>query len=92
MHRQVLYLVREILRNVEKHAHAQNVTLTIRLDNGLTIKISDDGQGFDVNMWQKYEGHYGLRTVREIVYELSGSLSVLSNQGEGTQITICLPC
>ncbi len=93
MHRQVLYLVREILRNVEKHAHAQNVCLTIDwLDNGLTIKISDDGQGFDANISRVNEGHYGLKTLREMVYELKGSLSVLSNQGEGTQISLYLPC
>lgn len=92
MHRQILYLVREILRNVEKHAHAQNVTLTISwLDNGLNIKISDDGQGFDVNVSQKKDGHFGIRTVQEIVQELNGSLSMVSNQGEATQITIWLP-
>jgi signal transduction histidine kinase len=93
MHRQILYLVREILRNVEKHAYAQNVTLTINWsEDALTIKISDDGLGFDVNRWQKKEGHYGLKTMREIVYELNGSLSMVSNPGKGTQITIGLPC
>jgi signal transduction histidine kinase len=92
MHRQVLYLVREILRNVEKHAHAQNVTLAIDwLNNGLIIKISDDGQGFDFNVSQKKDGHIGLRTVQEIVQELNGSLSMVSNPGEDTQITIWLP-
>ena len=92
MQRQILYLVREALRNIEKHAHAQNVNLSLNwIDNGLTIRISDDGQGFDVSMRQNNDGHYGLRIIQEIVYELNGSVFVESGQNEGTQITLWLP-
>ncbi|OGO29317.1 MAG: hypothetical protein A2W33_01575 [Chloroflexi bacterium RBG_16_52_11] len=92
LQRQILYLVREALRNVEKHANAQNVTLAFNwIDNGLTIKLWDDGQGFDVSVKQKNGGHYGLRIIQEIVDELNGSLSVESSQNEGTQITLWLP-
>jgi signal transduction histidine kinase len=90
--RQILYLVREAIRNIERHAHAQNVNLTLNWgDDGLTIKISDDGQGFDVSRKLNNDGHYGIRIIQEIVDELNGSLSVESGQNEGTQITLWLP-
>ena len=91
MQRQILYLVREILRNVEKHAHAQNITLTLNwIDNGLTINISDNGQGFDDIMRQN-DAYYGLRIMQEIVHELNGSLTLKSGYNEGTQVALWLP-
>jgi signal transduction histidine kinase len=68
------------------------VDLTLNwIDDGLTIKVSDDGQGFDVSMKQNEDRHYGLGIIQEIIDELNGSLFVESGQNEGTKITIQLP-
>ena len=92
MQRQVLYLVREILRNVEKHARAKNVTLTFTwIDDGLTISVTDDGQGFDINLKQNVDGHYGIKLIREIVNGLRGTVSMVSDQNTGTQVDMWLP-
>jgi len=90
--RQILYLVREALRNIEKHANAQNANLILSWeDNGLTIMISDDGQGFDVSMRSNVSGHYGLGIIEDIVHELNGTLFVETGQNEGTRLTLSLP-
>jgi two-component system, NarL family, nitrate/nitrite sensor histidine kinase NarX len=92
MQSEVLYLVRETLRNIEKHAHATNVTLTFKkTENGLSIRVSDDGRGFDLSRDQEKNGHHGLRIIQEIVSELHGSLFVESGPAMGTQILLWLP-
>jgi signal transduction histidine kinase len=89
---EIFYLVREILQNIEKHAHAENVILTfICTDTGISIKVSDDGQGFDVSAKQNMYGHYGFKIIREIVGELHGTLTVESDSTNGTQILFWLP-
>ena len=92
MQNEILYLVREILRNIEKHARAKNVTLTLkRVENGMSIRITDDGGGFDVSRSQDVNGHHGLSIIQEIVSELNGSLFLKSDPAKGTQIFLWLP-
>ena len=92
MQRQILYIVRELLRNVEKHARAKQVSLElVWSDTGLTIASANDGQGFDVVAAQKINGHYGLKIVQEIIDELNGRLELSSSVDNGSQITLWIP-
>lgn len=88
---QVLYILKEALNNIEKHAQAQNVNLTlVWADDKLTITLSDDGCGFDTN--HSYpEGHYGLTIMQERAAEINGNLTIVSNLKTGTELTLQLP-
>lgn len=89
--RQVFYIFREALNNVEKHSQAKQVHADLLMEeNRLTLSITDDGIGFDPDDRQK-NGHYGLEYMRAQVQELAGQFALCSLPGKGTNITIRLP-
>ena len=90
--RQILYVARELLRNVEKHARARQVTFKlIWAEDNLTIEFSDDGQGFDVSENRFESGHLGLRIIQEIAEELNGRLTLTSSEEGGTKVVLRIP-
>jgi len=89
--RQLFFVFREALNNVEKHAKAELVAIRIGWDkNHLVLSVSDNGRGFDpINV--QNENHYGLRFMRERVELLNGSLNVESTVGSGTKLVVRVP-
>lgn len=88
---QVLYICREALNNIEKHANAQLVEIDLIWgEYDLTVKIVDDGQGFDPHA-VNYDGHYGLTIMQERVEEINGQLKITSDLSKGTILTLKLP-
>lgn len=92
MKRQILFVVREALRNIEKHACARNVEIHMlwRAEH-LAIEIADDGQGFDPRQLGAVQGHYGLRIIEECVNEMHGQLRLVSSPHQGTRLSMRLP-
>lgn len=89
--RQLLFICRETMNNVEKHAAAEHVTIElVWLENAVSITISDDGQGFDIEALEG-EGHYGLRIMRERASDIGANFQIISEPGSGTQISIWHP-
>ena len=87
-------VAQEALANVHKHAHATSVQMRVSFDGqGLTLKIGDDGQGFDPQQVLAQDGpsHLGLSGMRERAQALGGKVEVLSRPGEGTQVVLHLP-
>ena len=87
-------VAQEALANVHKHAHATSVQMRVSFDgHGLTLKIGDDGQGFDPQQVLAQDGlsHLGLSGMRERALALGGKVEVLSRPGEGTQVVLHLP-
>ena len=82
----------EAIHNIEKHAHAKQVLLTILLDQSsplnhkLTLLIEDDGQGFDTSLTKP--GHFGMVGMREQAEVLGASLDVQSAPGQGTRLKL----
>jgi len=90
--RQILYIVREILRNVEKHSKASQVGLNITwADDGLTLEACDNGQGFDLSAVEGRQGHFGLKFITEISTELNGRLVITTSPGDGFSAKLWLP-
>jgi signal transduction histidine kinase len=86
---QCIYRVaQESLANVARHAGAKHVTVQLAQLNGCpTLRISDDGCGFDVNSVDA-DQHLGLRGMRERAELAGGRLEVTSQPSGGT--TVCL--
>jgi signal transduction histidine kinase len=87
-------VVRELLFNVRKHAHASQVLVSLSLSGGyLMIKIADDGIGFDLSSLPSVrpEGGYGLFSALAQVQSLGGSMEIDSFPQRGTRILISLP-
>lgn len=84
----LLRIAQEALHNIRKHAQAQHVNLTLSYMSDLVaLDIVDDGTGFD----EINPGGFGLKSMRERVDELGGTLSIESGQGKGTAISVSLP-
>jgi signal transduction histidine kinase len=89
--RQIFYIFREILNNIEKHANASLVTMEMIWDaDHFRLIVSDNGNGFDVNQVQ-FGIHYGLKFMRERAELLNGSVSIRSEIGSGTHVTVLVP-
>ncbi len=83
-------VVQEALTNVARHAHARQVTLRLhRQDEGLTLVIEDDGQGFTVQTDPHElvsQGHFGLVGMKERMALIGGRLRIESEAGKGTKV------
>lgn len=87
--------VRELLVNVEKHAKARLVKVTVRKDGKrIIISVEDDGSGFSPDKAYSYEhatGGFGLFNIRERLTHLGGKLLISSVPGTGTVATLIAP-
>jgi PAS domain S-box-containing protein len=84
----VLYLVREAVANVLRHAAAAHVSITLGRSDGLAVlKIEDDGRGFDATA----AAGRGLHNMAERARLVGGTLEVSSALGRGTTVCLELP-
>lgn len=82
-------LLQEALLNVQKHAEASLVEVSLeRQSDEVVLRVLDDGKGFDLE--QVPVGHYGLMTMRERAEAVGGRLHVRSGKG-GTLIEVHVP-
>ena len=81
-------IAQEALRNVERHARAGRVTVTLCVanDDRLQLTIEDDGIGFDPDAPQT--GHYGVLGLREQAQLIGANLKIQSMQGQGTTLRV----
>jgi signal transduction histidine kinase len=82
----------EAVHNVVRHAAAQRVVLAlVQQGDTLTLRVQDDGVGFDVQAARAAGAHYGLVGLHERASLLGGTLDVHSAPGAGTAITLTVP-
>ena len=93
----VLAIAREALRNVERHAGASRVTLTLApeapaqpMEGGAPapwlLALDDDGTGFDPGA--ERHGHYGLTGLHEQAEQLGAVLAIDSAPGQGCRLRL----
>lgn len=87
--------VRELLINVVKHASAKRIEVTVHCtDSSFVIRVYDDGSGFMVpkgGFHATHERGFGLFSIQERMSRLGGSMTVVSNPGRGTCVTLEAP-
>jgi PAS domain S-box-containing protein len=89
--RQLFYIFREILNNIEKHASASQVSMAMTwAGEALNLVIFDNGRGFELDKVQ-YGSHYGLKFMKERAELLNGSIIISSEVGSGTKIILGVP-
>jgi signal transduction histidine kinase len=87
----VFRIVQESLTNVSRHAGASRVAVTlVSSDTSLDLRVSDDGQGFDLESAQGGYS-YGLLGMSERARLIGGTLQIDSAPGAGTMVSINLP-
>lgn len=83
-------IVQELLSNTLRHAKASELEVYMdKVDNALTLRVIDDGVGFDTSV--KAAGSYGLQNIHERVAGMGGTCKIISFAGEGTSVEIKVP-
>ncbi len=88
-------ILQEALKNVEQHARARQVGVSlVRQGAFVQLTITDDGVGFDSSRrpaGKKGKGALGLLGMRERAAYAGGILDVKSARGTGTEIVVRIP-
>ena len=89
-------IIQESLSNIVKHAGATEVQVLLKKSKrNLTVLISDNGQGFDINTRRRgsdaRKGGFGLFGMSERIRMLGGTQEIETGIGEGTTILIKIP-
>ena len=91
LRKHILFICREALTNVAKHADAQHVVIELKWgEDTLRITITDDGRGFDP-LAKSASSSFGLRIMEERVIQLNGVFLLKSTPGAGTEIMFQVP-
>ncbi len=83
-------IYQEALHNALRHSDCSNMSFSQkRVGRYLRMSISDDGRGFRASA-EKHKG-LGLSTMRERALLINASLTIVSNPGEGTVVSVEVP-
>ncbi len=87
----LLNIAHEAVSNAIRHSDASNIHIMLAFDSdGVSLRVRDDGIGFDASD-SHHRGHtFGLRSMRERATAVGGELNVISKHGEGTTVTVHL--
>jgi signal transduction histidine kinase len=85
----VLLIIKEAIQNIAQHSHADQAKIILAQDSdNITIKMIDNGKGFDD---QKLISTNGLKNMKWRAENINGSLSIFANDQQGTTITCTIP-
>jgi signal transduction histidine kinase len=80
-------VTREALLNVEKHARAHHVVVTVfAIRDGVAVAISDDGVGLKAD-YARRDG-LGLTSISERIGRVGGTLGIEPNEDNGDGVTV----
>ena len=86
---EVFLVFKEAIHNVVRHSGANLVEAELGVTgSGMTLRIADDGRGFYSDPGAN--GH-GLRSMRQRVLALGGSMQVQAREGGGTCLEFAIP-
>lgn len=86
--RHIVPLYKELMTNIHKHAQASRIDWSLKYyNNQLTLKISDNGIGF--NLSEQNQGQ-GIKNIQKRVDEIQGNYNITTQPGMGTHITLCI--
>uniref|UniRef100_UPI0030DC4098 sensor histidine kinase n=1 Tax=uncultured Planktosalinus sp. TaxID=1810935 RepID=UPI0030DC4098 len=85
-------IVQESFNNVIKHSNATAIQFELtKKKSSVTIKLTDNGKGFDFSEKYKDFNSLGLKTLKERTRYLNGVMKVNSETNKGTQLEFIIP-
>jgi signal transduction histidine kinase len=85
----VYCIIRECLTNIQRHAGATQIGITIQeLAGATTVEITDNGIGFHP---EEAGNGFGLSGMKERAEFIGGSIGIQSSPGVGTKIVVSVP-
>ncbi|BFT73559.1 ATP-binding protein [Paenibacillus sp. P36] len=95
----IFRIFQELMHNAKKHSNASKVIIKLAVaDDNLCLFYRDDGVGIDSHALAKDKRQrtiantsFGLEQMKSRVLHLSGHLELLSDRGNGVELTIRIP-
>lgn len=87
----IYFIVSELFSNIIKHSDAKKARLSlVEKNNQFLLTIHDDGIGFRTQKLKDSEG-FGLNRIRARIKKYKGTLTITSQENNGTKIKIQIP-
>lgn len=87
---QLFRILQESVSNTLRHAKAKQLSvMLIERDEWIILRITDDGQGFDIE--EAKTSSYGLQNMHERALEIGGTLKIVSLIDQGTKLEVKVP-
>ena len=87
----LLRIAQEALNNAMRHASGSSVRVTLRSGaKSVTLRVHDDGPGFDIAALPRTRRGMGLATMRERAQEIGARIEIRGRAGGGTTVTVSL--
>jgi signal transduction histidine kinase len=88
----VLRIGQEAVANAVRHAQANEIQVSLTYaDGSLSLRIQDDGQGFDLDDARTRVGHWGLRNMQDRAHQIGAQWKITTAAGRGTGIETIVP-
>ena len=85
--RNIFLTIKEALHTVVKHSQATEVEMTVSVNHHLSMKLKDNGMGFNKNNTRSFSN--GLSNMESRIKEIGGKFEIVSK--EGTVINFSVP-
>lgn len=90
----LLHVLSEAISNAARHGGASRLSVMLARDaeQGITLTITDNGRGFEVDkVVTDSDSGLGLRGIRERIERRGGRVEIRSRPLEGTALTVVIP-
>src|SRR5690606_21076592 len=85
-------MAQEAISNSRKHADCSALEVRLAIGSDLiSLEVSDNGRGFDVDTILGQTHRFGLSTMRERITQIGGQFAVDSEVGVGTTVRALIP-
>jgi signal transduction histidine kinase/ligand-binding sensor domain-containing protein len=82
----------EAIRNACMHSRASLLTIELNFGRDLTIRVNDNGRGFDSNLVHTGKpGHFGISGMKERAAKIGARVSFATASGNGTEFSLVVP-
>ena len=85
----LLQITREAVGNAVRHGSARSISIELWNSAGTHLRISDDGDGFDLD--SAPNRGFGLTSMSERAESLGGQFSIISSPGRGAVVEVEVP-
>ncbi|MBR9846906.1 MAG: sensor histidine kinase, partial [Algicola sp.] len=88
----IFRIIQELITNVIKHANADEVNIHItNHEDALNIMVEDNGKGFNASQITKTKKGMGISSIDKRIEHLNGTMTIESEEHQGTTIIIDIP-
>ena len=92
----IFRIAQEAITNVIRHANASQIAISLDYQvDKIILRITDDGQGFDVDQVLSQQASespaWGLLGIQERAALVNGSCAIISHPGQGTTVALTVP-